>query len=141
LAGVVEIVGKAEAEAGAGAEVTVAGHTWKPTTAGILGIIAGVLGVVIGITIVVLGTTAGGLLVVIGLPGLGRLAAGAAAIPLVLGIVAIVGGIFALRRRIWGLALAGSICAFIVGLAGIWPAIFLGIPAIVFTCLGKREFE
>ena len=30
---------------------------------------------------------------------------------LVLGIIAILGGIYALRRRIWGLALAGSICA------------------------------
>jgi len=38
-----------------------------------------------------------------------------------------------LKRRIWGLALAGSICSLIV-----W---FLGIPAIVFTALGKKHFK
>ena len=48
----------------------------------------------------------------------------------------IVGGIFALRRRVWGLALAGAICAFLV------PAGFiLGILAIIFVAMGKREFE
>jgi uncharacterized membrane protein len=54
---------------------------------------------------------------------------------IVLGIVAIVGGIYALRRRLWGLALAGSICA----LLGPWA--LLGILAIVFVSLGKGEFE
>ena len=54
---------------------------------------------------------------------------------IVLGIVAILGGIYALRRRIWGLALAGSICALI------GPWFILGILAIVFVSLGKREFE
>jgi len=47
----------------------------------------------------------------------------------------IVGGIYALRRRIWGLALAGSICA----LLGPWA--LLGILAIIFVSLGKGEFE
>ena len=60
---------------------------------------------------------------------------GAIAIPLIIiGIVAIVGGIYSLRRRIWGLALAGSICSLIC----VW---FLGIPAIIFVVMGKSEFE
>jgi len=45
-----------------------------------------------------------------------------------------VGGVFALRRRFWGLALAGSICA----LSG---ATVLGILAIVFVVMGRSEFE
>jgi len=55
----------------------------------------------------------------------------------VFGIVAIVGGICALRRTAWGLALAGSICA-VVGPSFI-PV--LGVLAITFVSLGKGEFE
>jgi hypothetical protein len=52
----------------------------------------------------------------------------------IVGILAIVGGIYALRRKIWGLALAGSIAAF-------FPSWLLGIAAIVLTALSKKEFE
>ena len=51
---------------------------------------------------------------------------------LVLGIVAIAGGVSAIRRKSFGLALAGAICAL--------PSVILGILAIIFVCLGKREF-
>ena len=109
--------------------------TWKPTTAGILTIIAGSLGLLIGIGLVVglgmagmmidmiQGFPGGGLLVLIAIPGI------------ILSIVAIVGGIYALRRKLWGLALAGSICA----LFGPWA--ILGILAVIFVSLGKGEFE
>jgi len=51
----------------------------------------------------------------------------------VLGIVAVVGGISAVRRRRFGLSLAGAICALL--------SVFLGIPAVIFVALGKREFR
>jgi len=54
---------------------------------------------------------------------------------IVLGIITIIGGIYALLRKIWGLALAGSICA----LVGPW--FVLGILAIIFVSLSKREFR
>ena len=82
---------------------------------------------------------------------------------IILGTFAIVGGICALRRRIWGLALAGSIAALIAPVIPMavllviasWPArspvIFaillsspLGIPgilAIIFVIKGKGEFK
>lgn len=102
-------------------------RTWKPTTAGILAIVAGAFQVIWGIVVAIFGGIGAGLM------GWGWL--GAIGAPLiVLGIVAIVGGIYALKRRIWGLALAGSICALI----GPW---FLGIPAIIFVAMGKGEFE
>jgi hypothetical protein len=110
-----------------------AGGTCMPLTAGILDIIVGAIGVIFGIVVATLGTLAGGLVAVLGLPAIGWIVAGAAAIPLAVGTVAIIGGIYASKRRIWGLALAGSICSLIV-----W---FLGIPAIVFTALGKSHFE
>jgi len=52
----------------------------------------------------------------------------------ILGIIAIIGGVYALKRRLWGLALAGSICGTIIFLP-------TGIPAIIFTAMGKREFN
>jgi hypothetical protein len=50
-----------------------------------------------------------------------------------LGIVAIVGGVSALRRRSFGLSLAGAICAL--------PSGILGILAVIFVSLSKGEFE
>jgi hypothetical protein len=52
---------------------------------------------------------------------------------LVLGIVAIIGGISAIRRKSFGLSLAGAICAL--------PSGILGVLAIIFVSLGKREFR
>jgi len=51
-----------------------------------------------------------------------------------LGILGIVGGVFALKRKRWGLALAGAI-------AGSMTCFPCGIPAIIFTSLGKSEFS
>jgi hypothetical protein len=50
-----------------------------------------------------------------------------------LGVVAIIGGVSALRRRRFGLSLAGAICAL--------PSHILGILAIIFISLSKKEFE
>lgn len=108
--------------------------TWKPTTAGILCIVGGALGLILGIVLAVVGTVAGVVLAGLGLPFLGELVLATLAIGIVLGIVAIVGGIYALRRQKWGLALAGSICA-------LFPWWILGIPAIIFVVLGKDEFK
>ncbi len=52
----------------------------------------------------------------------------------VVAIVAILGGISALQRKRWGLALAGAI----VSVFGTW---FLGIPAVVFIAIGRDEFK
>jgi hypothetical protein len=102
--------------------------TWKPTTAGILCIIAGAIAVIVGIVVGLIGSFIGGLF---GLPWPGLFG-----IPsLIFGIIAILGGIYALRRQVWGLALAGSICALI----GPWG--ILGLLAIIFVSLGKGEFE
>ena len=55
------------------------------------------------------------------------------AVPLLaLGIVAIIGGVSALRRKNFGLSLAGAICAL--------PSIILGILAVIFVSLSRREF-
>jgi hypothetical protein len=51
----------------------------------------------------------------------------------VLGIIAVVGGVSAVRRKSFGLSLAGAIC-------GLIPLNPLGLLAVVFVSLGKREF-
>jgi uncharacterized membrane protein HdeD (DUF308 family) len=73
---------------------TKTGKTWKPTAAGIICIIAGVLCLSPSIVIALLFPPIG--IVLVMAP-----------------IVAIVGGIYALRRRVWGLALVGSIFALV----------------------------
>ena len=55
------------------------------------------------------------------------------AVLLILGIIAIVGGVSAIRRKSFGLSLAGAICALI-------PLNLLGLLAVIFVSLGKREF-
>jgi hypothetical protein len=104
--------------------------TWKPTTAGILSIVAGALNLIVGIALAATDVMLLGPL--IGFPVLGPLAA----VLIVLGIVSVVGGIFAVQRRIWGMALAGAICALFPP-----PVIILGILAIIFVAMGKGEFK
>jgi hypothetical protein len=98
--------------------------TWKPTVGGILAIISGVSGIIMGLIVVA-----------IGIPYFVVLGGAMAAPSIVFGIIAIIGGIYALQRKIWGLAIAGSICALFS------PAGILGIPAIIFVSLGKNEFK
>ena len=50
-----------------------------------------------------------------------------------IGVLGVVGGIFALKKKRWGLALAGSIA----GTVTFFPC---GIPAIIFVTLAKPEF-
>jgi hypothetical protein len=52
---------------------------------------------------------------------------------LALGATGVAGGISALNRKSFGLSLAGSIC--------ILPTVILGILAIIFVSVSKREFE
>lgn len=101
--------------------------TWKPTTAGILAIIAGAVELILG-TLGATGTAFFG-----GIFGIGWLSAIFAPL-IVFGILAIVGGICALARKVWGLALVGSIFALI------GPWFLFGLLAIIFVSLGKGEF-
>lgn len=104
--------------------------TWKPTTAGILTIIAGALNLIVGIIVAIIGDIVGalaGLWVGFGVIGAPLIA---------LGIVSIIGGALAIRRRVWGMALAGAICALFPP-----PLLVLGILSIIFVSIGKREFE
>jgi len=56
------------------------------------------------------------------------------AVTFILGIISIVGGVYSLKRRHWGWALAGSICS-------AFPFTITGVPALVFIIMGKKEFS
>jgi hypothetical protein len=53
----------------------------------------------------------------------------------IINIMAILGGMLAIKRKLWGIALAGAICA----LLSLWAGA-LGIASIVFLTLSKDEF-
>ena len=100
--------------------------TWWPTTAGILTIIGGIFGIAIGAYVATTGEIAGAfagirMLSAIGAPLIG------------IGIVALIGGIYTLRRKAWGFALTGAILA-------LFPIVPMGILAIIFVSMGRREF-
>lgn len=118
--------------------------TWKPTTAGILCIIHGIFSIL----------AAFGLLIAsfvfssnTNLPGFtdydldpfttssfATLFLVMAIVAIILAILEIIGGIFALKRKNWGLALTGTIAAAL-------PMNVLGILAIIFLAMGKNEFK
>jgi len=52
----------------------------------------------------------------------------------ILAALCIVGGIYALKRKKWGLALAGSIAA-------ILPLSILGIASLVLVIISRKEFD
>ena len=96
----------------------------KPIVGGILSIVSGASFTVVGLLI--LRANWGEV------PPLGL--ATALAFLFIGGIMPIVGGIFALKRKRWKLALAGSIGA-------ITGNIFFAVPALVLIVMSKNEFE
>lgn len=74
----------------------------------------------------------GGILIIVAGAFLVLLAATLLPIAIIPAIVAVVGGIFAIRRRVWGLSLAGAICA---------VPVMLGIPTITLLALSRSEFS
>jgi hypothetical protein len=135
-------------------------RTWKPTTAGILTIITGAMGIAGGIILFLIsgflgsfgGLNLGGWLERWGGgwwgPGaadisgmLGQVLGATSTILLIVGIVVLIfgiialsGGVSAIKRRRWGLSLAGSILSLFI-----MP--IMGVLAIIFVSLGKKEFE
>jgi hypothetical protein len=118
--------------------------TWKPVVAGVLNLLSGVTHLCGAIVVLVFGWLGDGVFSILwyGMVGtpfhplaqpvpqeLQRIVA----IPvIILSMLAIVGGISSLRRKAWGLAFTGSICAMLMT----W---FLGIPAIILTVLSRKK--
>ncbi len=120
--------------------------TWKPMVAGILNIVSGSLrilssiAVFIGIMLFIPVATSIGPGPVPDMPRwivpgvLASILIIGVVLLLVVGILSIIGGIYALQRKKWGLALAGSIAA-------IFGSSVMGILATIFIVMAKDEFE
>jgi len=122
------------------------GNSKLLTTGGALSIIAGVLEIIgggIAVSMIMQDVRLGPLVPLLPSPFLPGLEiwivcvqnsfVNVAVLVMVLGVIAIIGGISALRRKSYGLSLAGAICAL--------PLTLLGIPAVIFVALRKREFK
>jgi len=110
--------------------------TWKSTVAGILDIISGATGFLVGLVLVIVGLV-WGYFTIAGPKGLfipPMIFWIVGSVSIIFGVIAVVGGVYALQRKVWVLALAGSIFAF----SCCRP---LGIATIVLTALSKHEFE
>jgi hypothetical protein len=117
--------------------------TWRPTAAGILNIISGAMNALgfIALIIAIVALDSGSWLwqyvrpeelpFVLGF--VQALLIFFAVLALVETVLPIVGGVYALQRRRWGWALAGSIIA-------ILGNFILGILATIFVAMGKEEF-
>ncbi len=106
-------------------------HTWKPTTAGVLIIVSGVVYFLCVFCLLIAGVITGAIPEV---PAwVSRLLYGLSLPTVILGALAIIGGIFAIKRRAWGMALTGAIAAFIISFV-------FGLCAIIFLAMSKREF-
>jgi hypothetical protein len=109
----------------------------KPTVAGVFDIITGALGIIGAIAMFIgFSVVSGGW----GIPGMGAIPGfvpgivlGTAIPSLIIAVLALVGGIFAVQRKQWGWALAGSIAAILV-------FILLGVPAVILVAISKSEF-
>ncbi|MFC1912297.1 hypothetical protein ACFLXG_04000 [Chloroflexota bacterium] len=118
--------------------------TWKPITAGILDIVVGVFNIVAMFVVIMLIAAIGG-----GLLALGRMAE---LIPIwissitqgvvviiamtlgVVGVLPLLGGIYAIQRKDWRLSLLGSIIAILT----VAP---FGITSTILLSLSKDEFD
>jgi hypothetical protein len=116
-------------------------RTWRPTVGGLLAIMAGAWNLLLGLSAIIIGSFFEDLLTGIGgitidlVTGVG-ITGGPALI--VLGLVAIVGGAFALSRRFWPMTLAGSIAAAIP--TPLFLPFILGAFSLIFNVLGHKEF-
>jgi hypothetical protein len=114
-------------------------HSGMVTAGGILNIIGGVLALGFFLWMIMIWMAAvneaeelGADVEFVGLFGLGMICL---IMPIIGAIFAIIGGIAALKRKSWGLALAGSIIGLIFG-GGIFCLI-----ALILIAIGKDEFE
>jgi hypothetical protein len=122
--------------------------TWMPTTSGVLNIISGILSL-LGALCVFIATVFIGLVgrapfvpatsldfdaVGLGFNFVIFILAIIVFFLVATGVVSLIGGICALQRKKWGLALAGSIVA-------ILGASVLGVASTVLTIISKEEFK
>lgn len=107
-------------------------NTWKPVVAGILQIIGGGTALIVACGLFIAGAVVG---FVTQMPQwLGALIPMVAVPLIILGILDLTGGIYALLRKAWGMALAGAIATLV-------SSPLLGAVALVLVVVSRKEFK
>ncbi len=121
-----EVAGNPTFCPGCGARLTKS--TWQSTTAGILDIIDGCLSVLLVLGLIV------AIAYVSDEPGTLAILVPITVLFAVKTILAIVGGLYALQKRNWGMAIIGATAACL-------PFSLLGIAALILTALSRDQFR
>ena len=117
--------------------------TWKPVVAGILDIVSGAVGLIAVLGLVIAVYITGGCAI----PGtedvplfVPSLLTSIAITLAVFSMLSLVGGVYSLQRKLWGLALVGSVSAIFasIPLLGGLP---VGITATILASLSRDEFR
>jgi hypothetical protein len=113
-------------------------QTMMPMIGGILLIVAGLIGIGFWAYVAFLGAAIGGMLPIGG--GLfTTIILVCGAIEIVFGILALLGGLMAIRRKMWALALVGSILGlFTFGFYGL--SSILSFVALIILAISRKEF-
>jgi hypothetical protein len=108
--------------------------TGMPVAAGALLIVAGILGTIYWVLVILAIGAAFAFL-----PGLGEIILVCGAIGITFSIIALLGGVMAVQRKMWGLALVGSILGlFTIGFVG--AASLLSLVAMILLLVCHKEF-
>ena len=108
-------------------------RTWKPVVGGVLILIGALVGIISGAILMWGGA------MFLSIPMVGDAMAGILAtcgiILVILGLIGLLGGIFAVMRRYWGLAILGGIFSMLTGY------FILGLIGLILVAISKREFS
>lgn len=112
-----------------------------PTAGGVLLLIAGIIALINWIWVAFVAGTIGGMMTAIpGLGGFGAIMIVCGVVGIIFSIIALVGGVMAIQRKMWGLALAGSILGlFTIGF--VFVSSILSLIALILIALSKSEFQ
>ncbi|MFC1951848.1 hypothetical protein ACFLYI_02250 [Chloroflexota bacterium] len=123
---------------------TTSKRTWKPTTAGVLNIITGALSAFGIIAIIIVLAVFDTVIlsdyliptqdIAFVMPIVNTILIGALILTILHAVFPIIGGMYALQRRKWGWALAGSI----VAILATFP---FGVASTILVIIAKDEFE
>lgn len=118
-------------------------RTALPIAGGILTLIGGIIGIIIGIFTIVLAGLFGSWMDMFGgmMPDVTGIMFALGILGTVLCLIAIIGGAYAMMRKMWAMSLVGAICAIIGGIfTGYIPMIF-GIIGVILIGISKPEFQ
>jgi len=111
-----------------------------PTAGGVLLLIAGIISLIFWIFVVIGFAAIGAMSAVVPIAGFaGAIMIVCGVVEIIFSIIALLGGVMAIQRKMWGLALAGSILGLFT--FGYFITSILSLVALILIALSKSEFQ